>query len=122
MKRIGQEGERVAAKFLEQLGFTILERNWMRAGREADIIAFRDETVVFVEVKTTVASPYDPDVMPELRVDDRKKAKYRTIAGMYLQAHPGYPNARFDVIAVNLVEPGHSRLVHLEGAFTCDQI
>jgi putative endonuclease len=48
----GKCGEDAAADFLEKKGFVILERNY-RSGKtgEIDIIAGKDGSVVFVEVK-----------------------------------------------------------------------
>ena len=53
---LGRKGENAACKFLERKGFTILERNWVCAAGEADIIASIDteygSELHFVEVKT----------------------------------------------------------------------
>jgi len=47
----GQLGEERASRYLRHRGFTILERN-IRLGRgELDIVAKRDDLIVFVEVK-----------------------------------------------------------------------
>ena len=50
---IGKIGEDLATKYLENLGYTIMERNFVANQGEIDIIA-RDnakEELVFVEVK-----------------------------------------------------------------------
>lgn len=47
----GRRGEQVAEARLIDLGFEILERNWRWQHREIDLIARREDTVVFVEVK-----------------------------------------------------------------------
>ncbi len=48
----GQAGERFAARWLLQEGFTILAYNFHARTGEVDIIARRHEVVAFVEVKT----------------------------------------------------------------------
>ena len=50
--QIGIWGEEVAAEYLREQGYVILERDWHSGHRDIDIIARKDEFVVFVEVKT----------------------------------------------------------------------
>ncbi len=49
---IGATGERLAAKYLENKGFSIIDKNYSRKWGELDIIAQKDDCVHFVEVKT----------------------------------------------------------------------
>lgn len=48
---IGRKAERAASNYLEMRGYRIIERNWRRPRCEIDIIAEKDDTVLFVEVK-----------------------------------------------------------------------
>lgn len=50
-RMIGNVSEEVAANYLRQEGFTVLERNWKTKACEIDIVARRDDTLYFVEVK-----------------------------------------------------------------------
>lgn len=47
----GRKAEAAARAYLEMRGFTIIEQNWRRPRCEIDIIATKDATVHFVEVK-----------------------------------------------------------------------
>lgn len=47
----GRKAEIAASAYLEMRGFTILERNFRRPRCEIDIVARKDNTVHFVEVK-----------------------------------------------------------------------
>jgi putative endonuclease len=47
----GQKAEIAAATYLEMRGYAIIERNFRRPRCEIDIIASKDDTVYFVEVK-----------------------------------------------------------------------
>lgn len=47
----GRAAEDVAASFLVQKGFDILEQNWRRRSCEIDIVARKDKAMYFVEVK-----------------------------------------------------------------------
>lgn len=47
----GHEAEKLAAEYLEKQGFKIRELNWKTRFCEIDIVAEKDESVYFVEVK-----------------------------------------------------------------------
>ena len=53
-KEAGALGERVAAHYLSERGFEIVGRNITRKTGEVDIIARKDDTLHFVEVKSIV--------------------------------------------------------------------
>jgi putative endonuclease len=50
--QLGQEGEGAAAKYLEQKGYEIIERNYRSQQGEIDLIAREAGFLVFVEVKS----------------------------------------------------------------------
>lgn len=52
-KWIGNKGEDIATHYLLRNGFTILKRNWRAHPHEIDIIALQDQTLHFIEVKTS---------------------------------------------------------------------
>src|SRR6059058_2428344 len=94
---LAERGENVAAKFLRNLGYKILERNYCTNVGEIDIIARDGKTLVFVEVKTRA---YD-DPTPEEQVNNFKMHQITKAAKIFL-ARYGFPQppARFDVIAI----------------------
>ena len=49
---IGKNGEDIASNYLKDLGYNILEKNFLCRSGEIDIIAKDDEELVFVEVKS----------------------------------------------------------------------
>lgn len=51
-QQIGRSGEDIAADYLKQKGYTILERNFNCWQGEIDIIALDKNEIVFIEVKT----------------------------------------------------------------------
>ena len=48
----GAKGEEIAAKYIENKGFFIIDRNYKRKWGELDIIVQKDGVLHFVEVKT----------------------------------------------------------------------
>lgn len=50
-RRVGDESETVATKYLRNRGHEIIERNWRTRWCEIDIISQKNDTVYFVEVK-----------------------------------------------------------------------
>ena len=48
----GNAAEEQGTRWLEQQGFTILDRNWIAKGGELDIIARKAGVIHFVEVKS----------------------------------------------------------------------
>lgn len=51
-KERGKQGEEIAAQYLKEKGYQILERNFYAKRGEIDIIAKEKQEIVFVEVKT----------------------------------------------------------------------
>lgn len=56
--KTGNEGEKIAKEYLEQKGYTILERNFSCNQGEIDIIALDNQEIVFIEVKTRTNMNY----------------------------------------------------------------
>jgi len=116
-QRIGREGEETAARYLENKGYSIVERNFRSLHGEIDIIAKDGKTLVFVEVKTNVRGGFGE---PEDRVDHRKQVKLGQAAAEYLQARELESiDCRFDVVAVSKAG-GKTEIKHIEDAFWLD--
>ena len=111
---LGHKGEDMAAEYLQQEGYCILERNWTNMGRkEIDIIAVKDEVVVFVEVKTRRVGSAST---PISAVDGRKQHRIILAADSYLKANRIDFNCRFDVVCI-VYNNESSRVEHIENAF-----
>ena len=124
--QLGAVGEQLAAEHLLRRGFKIVERNYRTRWGELDIIAVKDRTIVFCEVKTRVVRRGPNGIDPEARdplesVHPRKRSKIRRMAARWLVERDERPRAdelRFDAIGVAVDATGALlRLEHLEGAF-----
>ncbi len=114
MKKLGGWGEETAVSYLRKKGFRILARNFRSRFGELDIVAKKDQTLVFFEVKTRKNS----DIMkPFESVNSRKQEKIKILASEFLQkTNEGYRSVRFDVISV--IKDKTSYLIeHIENAF-----
>ena len=49
---LGKWGEDLAADYLRDKGYVIIDRDWKSGHHDLDIVAKEDETLVIVEVKT----------------------------------------------------------------------
>lgn len=58
-RRIGDIGEGIAVKYLENKGFSVIERNYLKPWGEIDIVARLGDTLHFVEVKTVSREPWE---------------------------------------------------------------
>lgn len=121
-KSLGALGEDAAARYLESAGYEIVERNWRCSVGEVDIVARGDDPsqVVLVEVKARRVARVDAPVAPELAVGPKKRAKYRTMALIYLSLNAEVSAVRFDVIGVGVAPSGECKVRHLPGAYGWD--
>lgn len=85
-KQTGNDAETVAAAWLENNGFKIIERNWKTKFCEIDIIAAKDGTTYFVEVKHRRGSTQGGGIAA---ITDRKHRQMRFAASLYLASRPG---------------------------------
>lgn len=110
----GQTGEDLAVGYLENKGYTIVERNYRLRIGEIDIIARDGEFLVFVEVKTRRSSRFGS---PFDAVDFRKQQQVSRVALAFMTRHGcGEMAIRFDVIGVHL-EKQSPRIELIKNAF-----
>ena len=114
LQQSGPKGEQLAEKFIEQKGYRILARSFRALGGEIDLIAEKNNTLIFVEVKTATTPQFG---QPEAWVTPAKQAQIIKIATAYLHQHPDHAPPRFDVIAIDLTQ-SHPAIRHYENAFT----
>jgi len=95
---IGKFGQQLAGQFLVKRSYEILSENYYTRVGEIDIIAQKNEQIIFVEVKTRTSENYGT---PEEAVNDRKKEKMYDTALKYLsEKEVDHDNFRLDIIAI----------------------
>jgi putative endonuclease len=110
---VGRYGEDVAARFLHDAGWRVLDRNWRGADGELDLVALDGTALVTVEVKTRRGVGFGH---PAEAVTPRKVARLRRLTAQWVAAHEVRPRSiRIDVIAVVLPRSGAAQVEHLAG-------
>lgn len=109
----GQLGERLAANFLEKKGFEIVERNYRCGRAEIDLIARRENWLLFVEVKTRASTRYGH---PEEFVDTGKMSRLYFAAEQYIYRINWQGHVRFDIVSVKLGR--ETEIAHFEDAIS----
>jgi putative endonuclease len=113
----GRIGEAEACRWLEEKEYRILQRNWRCRSGEVDIIAAREELLIFVEVRSrSSAAAFGT---PQESVNQRKMQQVRATAAVYIQLNGEHDRQiRFDVIGVMIDNAGKVGSVqHVENAF-----
>ena len=110
---VGQYGEEVAAGYLREAGFAILERNWRCHAGEIDIVARDGAALVICEVKTRRSDTYGS---PAEGITWKKLARLRRLAAIWLHEHDlTPPEVRIDVVAVIRPSRGAAVVDHVRG-------
>ena len=110
---LGKLGEQYAAAYLEQLGYRFVAANFtLPVGRnlrgavvnaEIDLIAYDQNTLCFIEVKTRTSDWFAP---PQVNIDLRKRRQLARAARAYRRLFEIEDQPyRFDAVAVVLADP-----------------
>jgi len=110
---LGHNGEDIAAIYLEKQGYIILDRDWHCGHKDLDLVALKDNTVVFAEVKTRSGTAYG---QPRDAVNMRKIRRIVNSADAYIRFRCIDMDVRFDIISI-VVENGEFRIEHIMEAF-----
>ncbi len=98
-QRTGIRGEEDAYFHLRSLGYVIVARNYRtaRLRGEIDLIAWEQDVLCFVEVKTRTSIDVKT---PEAAVDRHKRREIAQVARDYLRQSPPTCQWRFDIVSV----------------------
>ena len=97
--KIGKVGEDLAARFLEDSGYNIIDKNFHTRYGEIDLIAQNSDEILFVEVKTRTSVKYG---YPEQAVDNKKIKHLLEAVKIYFKINNNSKFWRLDVISVEL--------------------
>ena len=95
----GNLGEKMAVKYLLEKDYILLHTNWRHKHWEVDIIATKDHTLHFIEVKARRTSTFG---FPEEDVSKKKIKNLMGAAEEFQLLHPEYKKLQFDILAITL--------------------
>ena len=109
----GIVGEKIATKYLISKGYKILDRNYRTKIGEIDIIALKDDLLVFVEVKsrTNINYGYPYEAVNWKKQDKIINNSYNYLKDKKMEKY----QIRYDIIEVYL--QNRIKINHIENAF-----
>ncbi len=117
-RKFGDAGERIAEKYLKDKGYIIVEKNYLKPWGEIDLVAKKQGSLIFCEVKTRDAK-HVQHYLAESSVNRLKIKKLQKICETYLMEHrlPYSQKWQIDVLAIAIdKEKKKARIKHFENA------
>lgn len=114
---MGRRGERAALFYLRKLGFVVTAQSWRtpKARGDLDLIAWENDVLCFVEVKTRSTRAVAP---AEAAVDAEKKRMLRKMAHYYVRQLPNRDvPVRFDILSIYFESGRSADFTLFRGAF-----
>ena len=109
-KALGHKGETLAVLYLEGKGYEIIERNFRCRRGEIDIIAQKENELIFIEVRSRSTNNYGSAIES---INYRKQQRIRTLALIYMQRKQRQEvNCSFDVITFQFTGAGENPVIH----------
>lgn len=108
----GQLGEKKAEVFLIERGYKILERNYRSKYGEIDLIGEKDNSIVFVEVKSWNSFREELGKI----VDKKKWGKIKRTAAIYLDKMIEIRKKRFQFDLI-YIDTSNNRVEHFENIY-----
>ncbi|CAN5635043.1 hypothetical protein BH10BAC2_BH10BAC2_43250 [soil metagenome] len=99
-KQTGDRGEDMAAMWILEKGYVIIERNWRFKHLEIDIIASKENKLHFFEIKTRTSAKFGH---PEESVGTKKMQNLLRAAEEYQYQNPQWKLLQFDVLSITMI-------------------
>lgn len=110
----GKLAEEMAVKFLENLNYKILAKNYRFMKAEIDIIAEFENEIIIVEVK---ARGTDAFIEPQEAINKKKMRLLISAANEFSENYKKDLNTRFDVITILPDSKSKLQITHIINAF-----
>ena len=111
---LGKYGEDLAAQYLNDRGYQIVDRNWRCSTGEIDLVALHHDRYIFVEVKTRNGTGFGH---PFEAITSNKVSRMRKLVAQWCIANEkAGVRVRLDAIAV-LISGGRVAVEHLKQVF-----
>lgn len=115
-RKLGKEGEGIAAKLFSSKGYKILERNYHTRFGEIDLVVSKNDGLTFVEVKLKHGDNFGT---PEEMIGNSKLSQVQRMAEFYLMDKPqmakSFKTYSIDAVCIVTNENGEvERINHYE--------
>lgn len=112
LQQKGKLGEKIAEDFLIKKGYQIIERRFYSRQGEIDLVATKDDTIIFIEVKMRTSNSFGE---PEQSIGQRKIRRINQAIFKFLAKHPKYKDCDpiLDVVSIELSQ-GQAQIRHYE--------
>jgi len=116
---LGKWGETQARRYLETMGYLLIEKNFRVLVGEIDLVMQDGDIVVFIEVKTRISESFGT---PEESISKAKRQRLHRAAWAFLQEQDMLDASwRIDVVAIEAAKNQTiKRLDHYPSAFDID--
>ncbi len=115
-KAKGNEGEAIAADFLEKIGYRIIKKNFKKGRNEIDIIAENESgNLNFIEVKTRFKSIFGK---PYESVNKKKLSTIIDVSNFFFLQYPDIKKItsiiNYGIISIEYIERDSIKLIFFE--------
>lgn len=110
----GQFGEKMAAEYLLEKGFSILHQNWRHSHWEVDVIASINGILHFIEVKTRRTNKFG---FPEDDVTKKKMENLINASEEYLLLYPEWKQIQFDILSISILKNQPAEYFFIEDVY-----
>ena len=112
---VGKLGENIAREYLKNKGYNIIEQNYRTKYAEIDLIAKKDNALVFIEVRTKTGEQFGT---PEDTINRDKKRKLRMNSMAYIARKKWKGLYQIDAVCI-VLNPNQKleRLNHYENIY-----
>lgn len=107
-------GEKMAAQYLTEKGFSILHQNWRHSHWEVDFIASRNNILHFIEVKTRRTRKFG---YPEEGVTKKKLHNLINASEEFMEQNPGWKLIQFDVLSITMMKNKEPEFFFIEDVY-----
>ncbi len=108
-KTIGNKGESIAENYLKKKGYKIIERNFRTKSLEIDIIAEKENVLVFIEVRSKTKNDFGT---PEETINFKKSKKLKRNSEKYINYKKYNGACRIDAICIIFENENKVKLNH----------
>jgi len=99
--KTGITGEQLGEAYLIKEGYLVAEKNWRHGRSEVDVIAIKNNTLHFIEIKARRTKNFG---LPEDKVGKKKMENLINAAEQYLYLNPQWQRIQFDILAISMLD------------------